>query len=56
MIATILLALGTIAFVGTHLAMSHPYRMRLVGQLGEQRFALLYSVVDSIDQPAAAGA
>jgi uncharacterized membrane protein len=48
LIATILLALGTIAFVGTHLAMSHPYRMRLVGQLGEQRFTLLYSVVAAI--------
>ena len=48
MIATILLALGTIAFVGTHLAMSHTYRMRLVGQLGEQRFSLLYSIVAAI--------
>jgi uncharacterized membrane protein len=47
-IATSLLALGTIAFVGTHLAMSHTYRMRLVGQLGEQRFSLLYSVVAAI--------
>ena len=48
MIATLLLALGTAAFVGTHLAMSHPYRMRLVGELGEQRFSLLYSVVAAI--------
>ncbi|HEX8443333.1 MAG TPA: NnrU family protein [Allosphingosinicella sp.] len=41
----VLLALGTIAFVGTHLAMSHPLRMRLVGQLGEAGFSLLYSLV-----------
>jgi uncharacterized membrane protein len=41
----VLLTLGTIAFVGTHLAMSHPLRMRLVGQLGEAGFSLLYSLV-----------
>jgi uncharacterized membrane protein len=41
----ILLALGTIAFVGTHLAMSHPYRLRLIGQLGEAGFQLAYSIV-----------
>lgn len=45
MTGTILLALGTIAFVGTHLAMSHPLRMRLVGQFGEVGFQLLYSLV-----------
>ncbi|HEX8400373.1 MAG TPA: NnrU family protein [Allosphingosinicella sp.] len=44
-IETVLLTLGTIAFVGTHLAMSHPLRMRLVGQLGEAGFSLLYSLV-----------
>ncbi len=43
-----LLALGTIAFVGTHLAMSHPLRMRLVGQLGEAGFRLLYSLVSFV--------
>jgi uncharacterized membrane protein len=42
---TILLALGTTAFVGTHLAMSHRYRMRLIGQFGEAGFSLLYSLV-----------
>lgn len=45
MIATALLALATIAFVGTHLALSHPLRLRLVQNLGEARFAALYSVV-----------
>jgi uncharacterized membrane protein len=44
-IATVSLALATLAFVGTHLALSHPLRTRLVQNLGEQWFALLYSVV-----------
>jgi uncharacterized membrane protein len=44
----VLLLLGTIAFVGTHLAMSHPLRMRLVGQLGEAGFRLLYSLVSFV--------
>jgi uncharacterized membrane protein len=44
-ISTISLALATLAFVGTHLAMSHPYRGRLIGQLGEAGFRLLYSLV-----------
>ena len=39
------LALATLAFVGTHLAMSHPLRLRLVGNLGEQWFLALYSAV-----------
>ena len=38
-IATVSLALATLAFVGTHLAMSHPLRTRLVQNLGEQWFA-----------------
>lgn len=45
MIALASLALATLAFVGTHLALSHPLRMRLVGNLGEQGFLLLYSAV-----------
>lgn len=45
MIATVSLALATFAFVGTHLAMSHPYRGRLIGQLGEAGFRLAYSIV-----------
>lgn len=45
MIATVALALATLAFVGTHFALSHPYRGRLIGQLGEAGFRLLYSIV-----------
>lgn len=48
MIATVSLALATLAFVGTHLAMSHPLRTRLVQSLGEQWFAILYSAVSFI--------
>ncbi|NNM75612.1 MFS transporter [Sphingomonas sp. ID1715] len=33
------------AFVGTHLAMSHPLRAPLVSRVGEQRFLGLYSLV-----------
>jgi uncharacterized membrane protein len=43
--ATASLALATAAFVGSHLVMSHPLRMRLVQNLGEKWFALLYSGV-----------
>jgi uncharacterized membrane protein len=39
------LALATIAFVGTHLALSHPLRVRLIGQVGEAGFTLLYSII-----------
>lgn len=45
MIALASLALATLAFVGTHLAMSHPFRMRLVQNLGEPWFLGLYSIV-----------
>lgn len=45
MIATVSLALATLAFVGTHLALSHPLRTRLVQNLGEQWFSVLYSAV-----------
>ncbi|MET1110143.1 MAG: NnrU family protein [Allosphingosinicella sp.] len=45
MIATVSLALATLAFVGTHFALSHPLRTRLVQQLGDQLFAGLYSAV-----------
>src|SRR5688572_21415152 len=48
MIATVSLALATLAFVGTHLAMSHPLRTRLVQNLGDQWFALLYSAVSFV--------
>ena len=43
--ATVSLALATIAFVGTHLAMSHPLRLRLVQNLGENGFRIVYSVI-----------
>ena len=39
------LALATIAFVGSHLAMSHPLRLRLVQNLGEHYFLIVYSAV-----------
>jgi len=39
------LALGTFAFVGTHLAMSHPLRAPLVRRLGEGGFQGVYSLV-----------
>lgn len=39
------LALATIAFVGTHLVMSHPLRAPLVRALGEGAFAGVYSLV-----------
>ena len=45
MIQIAVLALATAAFVGTHLAMSHPWRLTLVQNLGESRFTLLYSGV-----------
>lgn len=45
MIATASLALATLAFVATHLALSHPLRLRLVQTIGEQYFAFLYSAV-----------
>jgi uncharacterized membrane protein len=44
-IATVSLALATLAFVGTHLALSHPLRTRLVQNVGDQYFLLLYSAV-----------
>ena len=39
------LALATLAFVGTHLAMSHPLRPALVARLGERGFMGLYSLI-----------
>lgn len=45
MIATASLALATLAFVGSHLAMSHPLRLRMIGALGEAGFQGVYSIV-----------
>ena len=39
------LALATLAFVGTHLLLSHPLRAGLVARLGERGFAALYSLI-----------
>jgi uncharacterized membrane protein len=44
-IATASLALATLAFVGSHLAMSHTWRVRIVQNVGEQWFTALYSMV-----------
>lgn len=39
------LALATLAFVGTHLAMSHPLRPALAARFGERGFLGLYSLI-----------
>jgi len=36
---------ASLAFLGTHFALSHPLRAPLVGTLGEKGFAALYSVI-----------
>ena len=40
-----MLALASLAFVGTHLLMSHPLRAGMVSALGERGFAIAYTVV-----------
>jgi uncharacterized membrane protein len=42
------LALATIAFVGSHLLMSHPLRLRMVQNLGEQPFQIVYSAISAV--------
>lgn len=39
------LFLATLSFVGSHLAMSHPFRPMLVSRLGERRFQGAYTLV-----------
>ena len=39
------LAAASLAFVGTHFALSHPLRAPLVARIGEKGFLLLYSLV-----------
>lgn len=39
------LALATLAFVGTHILMSHPLRAGMVARLGERGFTGVYSLV-----------
>ena len=48
MTAVASLALATIAFVGTHLLMSHPLRGGLVARLGERGFLGAYSLVSAV--------
>jgi uncharacterized membrane protein len=45
LIATASLALATLAFVGSHLLMSHTFRTRIVGTIGDEMFLALYSAV-----------
>ncbi|RIX27068.1 NnrU family protein [Sphingomonas edaphi] len=45
MTALAILALASIAFVGTHFLMSHPLRAPIVARLGERGFTLAYTVV-----------
>lgn len=40
-----MLALASVAFVGTHFLMSHPLRVSMVGALGEKGFAGVYTLV-----------
>jgi len=45
MSAMTMLIVASAAFVGTHFMMSHPLRNAMVGALGEQGFAISYTVV-----------
>lgn len=40
-----MLALASLAFVGTHFLMSHPLRSAMVSALGERGFAIVYTIV-----------
>jgi uncharacterized membrane protein len=40
-----MLALASLAFVGTHFLLSHPLRAPMVARLGERGFAVVYSLV-----------
>lgn len=46
--STMMLALGMIAFVGTHLLMSHPLRPVMVRQFGQGAFLGIYSLVSLV--------
>ena len=48
MSAGLCLALATVAFVGSHLLMSHPLRAGLVARLGELGFLGVYSLVSLV--------
>jgi uncharacterized membrane protein len=45
MTAAVSLAMATLAFVGTHLLLSHPLRAPLVARLGEGAFLGVYSLI-----------
>jgi uncharacterized membrane protein len=47
-IALASLTLATLAFVGSHFVMSHPFRLRMIGALGEAGFQGAYSVVSAL--------
>lgn len=42
------LALAVLAFVGSHFALSHPYRRTLVGHFGEAGFTGVYAIVATL--------
>jgi len=46
--ATLMLAVGMLAFVGTHLLMSHPWRAAMVRQFGQGGFLGIYSIISLI--------
>jgi uncharacterized membrane protein len=48
LIALASLALATLAFVGSHFLLSHPLRLRLVQNLGETGFTIVYSIVAAL--------
>jgi uncharacterized membrane protein len=43
-----MLLIATLAFVGTHLLLSHPLRAGLLGRLGQRGFLVLYSLISLI--------
>ena len=51
--ATFFLAVGMIAFVGTHLLMSHPLRAAMVRQFGQSGFLGVYSIISLVTFSAA---
>ena len=46
--ATIVLAVGMLAFVGSHLLMSHPWRVGMVRQFGQGGFLVVYSLISLV--------
>lgn len=43
-----MLILASLAFVGSHFLMSHPFRPAMVASLGERGFAIVYSLISLI--------